>query len=114
MTVKENLRVKQNEGENAGIQVEAARKAKHERLSKSGIWMAAVAERDPRMQPVALTRNYADALADDDPQKAKLIELTRQLEELEDRSNVIQIVNRKIHKLFRHTGSAAGQRKRTT
>lgn len=49
-----------------------------EQISKSDMMMAIAAERDPAMEPVALTRQYADSLPDDDPRKIELTKLTRQ------------------------------------
>jgi hypothetical protein len=59
-------------------ETKAEKRAKHEQISQSATLMAIDAKTNPAMQPVALTRAYADELPNTDPQKKKLTDLTRQ------------------------------------
>ncbi len=57
--------------------LKAEKRAKHEQISQSATLMAIDAKGNPAMQPVALTRAYADALPENDHRKRDLTELTR-------------------------------------
>lgn len=59
--------------------IKAQRQAKHEQISQSATLMAIEANSNPAMQPVALNRQYADSLPENDPRKQKLTELSREM-----------------------------------
>jgi hypothetical protein len=58
--------------------VKAEKQEKDEQISQSATLMAIEAGKNPAMQPVALTRQYADSLPDGHPKKQPLTELTRE------------------------------------
>lgn len=62
----------------ADAKIKAEKQAKHEQISQSATLMAIEAGKNPAMQPVALTRQYADSLPDAHPKKQPLTELTRE------------------------------------
>lgn len=62
----------------AEAKIKAEKQTKHEQISQSATLMAIEAGKNPAMQPVALTRQYADSLPDGHPKKQPLTELTRE------------------------------------
>jgi hypothetical protein len=62
----------------AEAKIKAEKQAKHEQISQSATLMAIEAGKNLAMQPVALTRQYADSLPDGHPKKQSLTKLTRE------------------------------------